>query len=291
MGGPTAKKDAHDQPAHATAASTSCADEQKEMFSCPMDGCVRVFQRVSALDRHLSVEACEQMVERKTLLDLAKEQYAERLQERVGAIPSICPSTSAPGDRGEAAAPGQPEGWPLKEAKREGRFNEKQKSYLKSKFDIGVRTGRKQDPEVVAQDMRRARGHSGERLFTIAEFLTPQQIASYFSRLASQAKHQQDGSTPSDEDVNAAVEENNFTSMRQAALDNIHLQHPIVVDQYDVCELIRSQTLKNLKVGMLQILCKELGLDIPSAPVRRKAPYIHLLESLVKECSCMTSVA
>ena len=291
MGGPTAKKDARGQPAHATAASTSCADEQKEMFSCPMDGCVRVFQRASALDRHLSVEACEQMVERKTLLDLAKEQYAERLQERVGAIPSICPSTSAPGDRGEAAAPGQPERWALKEAKRGGRFNEKQKSYLKSKFDIGVRTGRKQDPEVVAQDMRRARGHSGERLFTIAEFLTPQQIASYFSRLASQAKHQQDGSTPSDEDVNAAVEENNFTSMRQAALDNIHLQHPIVVDQYDVCELIRSQTLKNLKVGMLQILCKELGLDIPSAPVRRKAPYIHLLESLVKECSCMTSVA
>ncbi|KAK3753034.1 hypothetical protein QZH41_014987 [Actinostola sp. cb2023] len=53
MGGPTAKKDARDQPAYATAASTSCADEQKEMFSCPMDDCVRVFQRASALDRHL----------------------------------------------------------------------------------------------------------------------------------------------------------------------------------------------------------------------------------------------
>ena len=34
------------------------------LFSCPVDGCVRVFQRVSGLERHLSLKACSRGVER-----------------------------------------------------------------------------------------------------------------------------------------------------------------------------------------------------------------------------------
>ena len=36
-------------------------------------------------------------------------------------------------------------------------------------------TSKKQDPEKVAKDMRRARDESGARLFSIEEFLMPQQ--------------------------------------------------------------------------------------------------------------------
>jgi len=45
---------------------------------------------------------------------------------------------------------GLKEGWALKKAKRPYRFNEKQKSFLVSKFNIGQYTGRKMDPEIVA---------------------------------------------------------------------------------------------------------------------------------------------
>ena len=33
-------------------------------YSCPHDGCIRVFQRLSALEKHLALEKCEQKLER-----------------------------------------------------------------------------------------------------------------------------------------------------------------------------------------------------------------------------------
>ena len=67
-------------------------------------------------------------------------------------------------------------------------FNENQKSYLQAKFNIGQASGRKLDPEVVAKEMRRARAIGGERLFLVKEFLSPQQISSFFSRMAAKVR-------------------------------------------------------------------------------------------------------
>ena len=41
----------------------------------------------------------------------------------------------------------------------------------------------------VAHDMRYARNQQGAKLFTLDEFLTSQQIESYFSRKASKLRH------------------------------------------------------------------------------------------------------
>ena len=53
--------------------------------------------------------------------------------------------------------------------------------------------GKKGDvnPDVVAKEMRRAKKVSGEQLFSRYEFLTVQQIAFYFSRLAAKMHAQQ----------------------------------------------------------------------------------------------------
>ena len=40
---------------------------------CPQEGCIRVFQSLSNLKRHLSVEKCSRSLERLSLLDLAKD--------------------------------------------------------------------------------------------------------------------------------------------------------------------------------------------------------------------------
>ena len=56
------------------------------LCSCPVDSCIRVFQCVSGLERHLSLEACFHAVKLKTLLDIRKEEYA-KLEEGIGAIP------------------------------------------------------------------------------------------------------------------------------------------------------------------------------------------------------------
>ena len=45
------------------------------VFQCPSEGCIKVYQRYSALEKHLSDEKCELLPERATLLDQAKERY------------------------------------------------------------------------------------------------------------------------------------------------------------------------------------------------------------------------
>ena len=42
------------------------------VYSCPQDWCVTIFQRVSALEKHLSLEKCTRSPERHTEIDLAK---------------------------------------------------------------------------------------------------------------------------------------------------------------------------------------------------------------------------
>ena len=66
------------------------------------------------------------------------------------------------------------------------------------KFITGEQTGKKVNAASVARSMIKARDTNGERLFTSAEFLTCQQIASYFSRLASKRTIQGGNSSQSD---------------------------------------------------------------------------------------------
>ena len=92
---------------------------------CPQDGSVRVFQRVSALEKHLSVEKRSRSPEKYFLMDLAKMRYKTHLEECVGILPSL----KAPvGQQEGYFVPN--EGWALRAAKRGYRFSEKQKSYL-----------------------------------------------------------------------------------------------------------------------------------------------------------------
>ena len=166
--------------------------------SCPQEGCVRVFQRSSALERHLSLETCELSPEKHSMMDVAKQRYASHLQEGVGPLPSLLLPPCVSGvTSGKDRTPN--EGWALKEAKKVDRFNDNQKTYLEANFNIGQATGRKLDPDVVSKEMRRACGADGERLFVVAEFLSPQQVYSYLSRLS--AKRRQPQAQVTEQDV------------------------------------------------------------------------------------------
>ena len=69
------------------------------------------------------------------------------------------------------------EGWALHKPKGGAvRFSEKVRQYLTFKFEIGEQSERKEDPGQVSQDMRKAKGEKGERLFSREEWLTKAQI-------------------------------------------------------------------------------------------------------------------
>ena len=116
------------------------------------------------------------ILERLSLLDMAKTEYASLLRESVAAMPTLLSASATLTTISSVAQ----EGWELKESKKSYRFNEKQKSYLEAKFNVGQATGKKIDPEIVAKEMRRALGSDGKRLFKPLEFLTVQQITSFF---------------------------------------------------------------------------------------------------------------
>ena len=56
-------------------------------------------------------------------------------------------------------------------------------------------------------------------------------------------------------------------------------------DQFDICAIVKNDTLKKLKLGMLQSICQNLELNVPVPVVRRKAPYLALLGKAVSQCS------
>lgn len=259
---------------------TDHTNESSCVFTCPQDGCVKVFQRLSSLEKHLSLEKCTKSLEKRSLLDLAKLGYKSRLEEgttsQVISFASFRDTREATSGEVEVK-----EGWALKPSKKAYRFNQNQRDYLNAKFTIGQTSGRKLDGDIVSREMRRARGPDGVRLFKVSEFLTPQQCTSYFSRLAAKVRRQ----TSDDAEIQAVVEEENFTMARETIL-SITLQHPITYDQYDICAMAKGGSLERLKLGMLQNICQQLELEVPPKPVRRKALYVDLLKKAVNSCTC-----
>ena len=254
------------------------ATAERGAFPCPQDGCTKVFQRISSLERHLSFEKCTTSFERFSLLDLAQTEYAFLLREGVASMPTLLLSTSTLATISSTA----PEGRALKESKKAYRFNEKQKSYLEAKFTLPQETGRKFHPDNVAKEMRRALNSDGKRLFKPMEFLTEQQITSIFGRLAAKVRQQL---FATDEDICVAEKEVNFRKAREEILSDINLEHPIVFDQYNICALVRDNSTK-FKLGLLQILCEKFNLKTSITDRRKKSSYVGALIGFVNGCLC-----
>jgi len=179
-----------------------------------------------------------------------------------------------------------PQGWALRSTKKAARLSAKQKAYLDEKFKVGEKTGFKADPARVAQDMRHAKHEDGSPRFTIDDFLAPQQIKSYFSRMA--AKFRQESHEVEDEwDGRAVAEQDAYSSAHAQVLEECRLIHPITYDTYNLCELYARNKLTKLSVPILRIICSNFEMEINNLPLRLKKPYVLLIEELVRPCSCV----
>ena len=248
------------------------------LFSCPNEGCVKVYERHSSLEKHLSFGKCRMVPEKETLLDKAKKTYHTLLQEGNSTAKLL-------GVREVEATDGfcLPEGWALKTAKKSARFSDAQKKYLEEKFNLGQDTGHKQDPEKVSKDMRLARKADGSRLFSGDEFLSAQQIQSFFSRMASKTRY---AAAMNDTDIRAAQLEQEFSDTSQEILDEVQLQHPVAYDNLNLCDMHKRGSMKTLSIAMLKTVCKYFGVSTDGFHTRRKAEYLSALSKLVQGCNC-----
>lgn len=150
------------------------------IFDCPVDGCSRSFSSSGALDQHLLLGNCNYKLEKMCLTDQAKSQYGERLH-------NLCSSNVLLNVECQTQPALQKtsltKGWSLKGKKKRTVFSDKQKNFMVSLFNKGKRTGSKVDPFDAAKAMQREK-NDGEYVFTSTEYLTGQQIASFFSRLS-----------------------------------------------------------------------------------------------------------
>ena len=122
--------------------------------------------------------------------------------------------------------------------------------------------------------MRRAIGPDGKRLFKVSEFLTTQQVSSFFSWPAAKARN----GVHTEDDIRACEEEIHFNAACQEISSSLQLEHTIVYDQYNIWELVKKGSLKNMKLGLLQLLCEKFELESPAKKVRSKAQYLSLHE-------------
>lgn len=265
-------------------------ESTSSLFTCPKDGCVKEYKRYSSLENHILYGECKRVHERESLLDKAKIMYREKLLYGTDSIPVISSSMLY---TSEAAEEGLPMGWALKRSKTSSRFSDRQKNYLNDKFLIGQSTGHKIDPETVSRDMRYAKGSNGIRLFTIAEFLTSKQIQSYFSRTAAKLKgaSMDTLATDAEEQFAAATEEEGYQSTREQVIQHCGLRHPITYDTYNLCQLNKSNGLKQLSIKMLSTICEYFDMDTSNTTGHRKAPYIDLLRTSLQSCSCVLESA
>ena len=117
---------------------------------------------------------------RVSLIDRAKVSYVEHLEGR-GSHPVV----TIPDTEIHTASPCLQEGWACRESTMpRHQFNSKQRRYLEEKFKRGETKGIKANPDDVSKEMRCLRDQNGKRIFTVKEFLRPQKITSFFSRMA-----------------------------------------------------------------------------------------------------------
>ena len=249
------------------------------LFTCPEEGCTKTFLRHSSMMKHLDCGKHQRALEHETLFDKATQEYAEQLEGQATLVPHVS-TVSAQASH----ASRQEMGWALKSTgSRRTRFTQAQKSYLNAKFRLGEQTGNKADPAAVARSMMCAKDSNGSRLFSSDDFLTANQIAGFFSRLASKKTLADDEQQA---DIEVAALESSLEELVNGAVRELAPKHPIVYDAYNLCELASQKKLSNFSIAVLKDICSSFSIDLLDVTGRRKKPYIDKLESLCQECIC-----
>ena len=237
------------------------------LYPCPEEGCTKSYQRFSSLQNHLDFGKHVRSLEKESMLDKAVHGYAARLEGQFAGVPqfgdraradreaqsttqkttvSMSWAWSSQGGKTrfsdkqrdyltskfqlgeETGQKAVSMSWAWSSQGGKTRFSDKQRDYLTSKFQLGEETGQKASHAQVSRMMMTAKDASGNLMFSSSEFLTVQQITTFFSRLASKrtlAGHLDIQATADDEDVEAEVNEAAFQELSDDVMVMIYSRH------------------------------------------------------------------
>ena len=164
----------------------------KRGFACPEIGCVKLFVSSKSLENHLDTGKHFYRVHKESAHDDIKRKWASKCVT-VGTVKGSTSQKSESLDIGkekekekEFYRQGCERGciWALKKPKATVRFTKSVKDFLNEIFRKGEETGQKLNPAEVSSQLRNMRTTDGNKMFHRSEWLTAQQITSYFSRLS-----------------------------------------------------------------------------------------------------------
>ena len=95
-----------------------------------------------------------------------------------------------------------------------------------------------------------------------------------------------DGNDYNDDDLLSVLAEHELEQMREAVIKEVSITHPIIYENFNICEMAAHEKLSKFSISMLQEICNCFELDTSSIKQKRKKPYINLLEELVSSCTC-----
>ena len=176
----TPQDDALLQAGDAGAPSSVC-------FSCPEEGCIKIYQSYQVLQKHLDVGKHLIKLERESSYDSIKMKWADTCQDVSGSYvqKNVASSSQESVGTDYSSIPTTDEGWALKKTRKSTRFSEGVRSYLKNIFIQGEETGTKANPADIASKMKMLRSENGKKMFSKDEWLSTDQVSRYFSKLSS----------------------------------------------------------------------------------------------------------
>ena len=265
--------------------------EEGQLFECPEPGCQKVFKSFCEIEMHAEIGNHGNRPISESIYDRMRREWAKRFStiDPVQADGSTSGSGICSSEETTDTPPSDlSQGWALSKPRVSTRFSPKVKTYLNAKFELGERTGLKADPNQVSADMRNARDEENNRRFSREEWLTQNQIKSYFSRLASAKRKGQQTEDLDDqaelEDIFGEQEENSRQLLINSIIEKIGLRHPICYDVYDLCEYCKSSKLSKFNVVMLKAILKNFDISFKSKD--RKKDLVEHLAAFVQKCPC-----
>jgi uncharacterized protein YkvS len=272
-------------------------DDESDVIECTVPGCKKVFKCFENLEIHLSAGNHTNTLQNETLYDSLRKKWADKFQtidiiqkgKQSGASEVFVTLTSHP------TAPENKMGWALSKSSTSSRFSANVRNYLTAKFDIGEQTGCKFNSCDVEADMRKCRNENNERRFTREEWLTSNQIKSFFSRLAAARKKRREIGAEDERDVDpiqdvddSEVEFEERVCQINDIVDQIGIQHPIIYDIYDLCQYHKNDKLRLFNVSMLKAICGHF--EIPFKSRDRKSDLILKVGEMISECQCCSRI-
>ncbi|XP_071144966.1 uncharacterized protein [Mytilus edulis] len=190
------------------------AEKEENTITCANEGCTLSFSSFHELSSHLMFGKCEFefRCQFSNGCDITKKTYISKMSKSFSTNFQVSSAGLTVGidDNSDLEL-----GWALKEERKNKRFNVNQKEYLTEKFNKGLKTGRKEDPFLVSEEMLTERKEDGNRRFSYDEILSVQQITSFFSRMSRKNKS-------FDDSVDASREETITTVRRELTADELN---------------------------------------------------------------------